>query len=239
MHVTKKINYDDRGIEVFRHFIGFLTVWGQENYGESVEIDWSKAYRECVSFGLLDFNEALEEVIYQESDEGYRDACYKWIENQVLKGFPIWRLFKISDWLSNCYEKELNEIEQQKDLEAFNKNKCYKCKHFVDKVTYIGSDKFSHPISDPSWLTPDSKLLHLMSCNKRIELSSKNGKSHFFSSHESFEYHKFDVDDDTQLGYGSRWHLIPSVLNDCPYFDEDKEMTFERFLETYREIIRE
>ena len=39
------------------------------------------------------------EIVNVNSEEEFRDKMFSWIEKQVLDGYPIWRLFKLNNWL--------------------------------------------------------------------------------------------------------------------------------------------
>ena len=140
-----KIRNERRAIEIFQHFISFLEIYGQENFGENVEINWPGVYSNCVEFGLFDENPDVEEIVNVNSEEEFRDKMFSWIEKQVLDGYPIWRLFKLNNWLYEQLEKELHENEYKKDVEYFNKYKCFTCKYFYDDIY---------------WLDKESKLMY-------------------------------------------------------------------------------
>ena len=68
-----KIRNERRAIEIFHHFISFLEIYGQENFGESVEINWLAVYENCVSLDLFDGNYMIEEIVNSDSEEEFRD----------------------------------------------------------------------------------------------------------------------------------------------------------------------
>ena len=231
----------DRGIQIFKYFIDFLKIWGQENYGENVEINWPAVFKFTNSFHILDFREDLEELVFTEDDDEFRDKVFTWIENQILSGYPVWRLFMLSGWLNDKLEHEFTDAQINKDIQYFNIIKCYRCKKFSDHVHFIGSDKFSHSYStDRDKYVKGYPLLHNMCCVKRCELIDeiKVKRGHPMILHEEcieFDYELFNLDSKTQ--FGSKWKLNPEEHDKCPYFEES-EMTYKQFIDTYGEILR-
>ena len=245
--MTKPDKYKDRSIITFKHFISFLEIYGQENFGENVEINWPLVYEQCIKFGLLDFNTQLEEVIFSESDEEFRDKCFMWIENQIYEGYPIWRLFHLNNWLRDKLEKELINRCEKEEMDFFNNHKCLKCKYYVDSVSFIGMDKFSHVYNKKNielynnGLKPEN-ILHRVNCLYRQKLINDVSKSKTTLSRRSrfhptpieFTYKPFNHDDEDRM----RWTLDVKECIDCPYFEIGEIDTYEKFIETYGEIYR-
>lgn len=224
---------EEKGILLFKHFVRFLEIYGAENYGERFEVNWPKVFKFCNSYHLLDFREDLEEIVYSDNYEVFRDRCFKWIEDQILNGYPVFELFKLDDHLFSILRDEYRLSEIEKDKEYFNYMKCYRCKHFYDDPHYIGKDNFSHSFkTSKEGYIPGTRILHLINCLKRKELSEKSQKHRFDESFE-FSYKKFNGDT-----YDLRsWKLVPAEHKDCPYFELDEDMTYEKFIEMYGEIM--
>ena len=231
-----------RAIEVFKYMVQFLEVFGQENYGGSAEVSWPDVFIFCNKYHMLDFNESLEDVIYAESEEEFRDKCFSWMEMQILGGYPVWRLFKMSDWLSGQLEKEMLDNEQAKDKKYFKSVKCYHCKHFTDNMSIIDKNTgFSYhldtlPDNKKNELLSYNTIIHFMDCKERtrqIEIAKGDNNSHR-SRDPKLSYKQFNFDQYTARG---SWKLNPSKLKRCPYY-EDNGMTYEQFLEKYYEILR-
>lgn len=224
-----------RGIILFKHFVEFLKIWGQENYGENVELNWPAIFAFTNSFSILDFRDDLEEVIFSESDEEFRDKCYTWIENQILNDYPIWRLFHINGWLKDKLEQGFIQSELQKDRNLFETRKCYTCKYFSDDVHFIGEDKYSHSYKTERHLyIKGTSLMHLMSCGKRNELVSAISDKFMHRSDIDFTYGQFSMNWRSQ--FGSRWKLYPYEHSECPYYEKN-DITFEEFIDKYGEVL--
>lgn len=213
----------EKSITLFKYFIEFLQIWGQENYGENVEIDWCKALAECQRFHLFDFNEKLEKIVYSKSDEEFRDLAFKWIENKVLEGWPIWRMFKMSDWLTNKLEEENTMLAIKEQRKIYDSQKCYRCKYFRDNAGWFKDDPFKGGyviISVEDELPPEgAKITYRDECLKRIQLLEKeeqNGKR-FLSDEPKLKYSGFNSDSPS---WRDKWKMDPKKLKRCPYFEE-------------------
>ena len=240
-----------RGIIIFKHFIAFLEIYGQENFGENVEINWPRVYDACNSFDLFDNNTELEEIVYAKNDEEFRDKMFSWIEMQILNGYPIWRLFDLNNWLSNQLEKELHEKEHKKDIEYFNNNKCLSCKYYKDNVEYIDRKtkllyEYNSGEGDGIHKPPKyCKLFHNKNCGKRKELLEQRRRKDKYKYswpeelENGFKFKPFNLNDETQEeNDSSKWCLIPEKIKSCPYHTQDNEMTFEKFIKIYGEVLR-
>ena len=203
----------EKSIILFKYFIEFLQIWGQENYGENSEIDWCKALGECQRFHLFDFNEKLEEVVFSETDEEFRDLAFKWVENKVLEGWPIWRMFKLSPWLLEKLEEQHSRDQIDLEFNNYKTYKCYRCKHFKDNAGWF-KDTFDGPkyVSVDDQLPPDGKINWRVECLKRNELLNGRPKHSSFGHHQ-FEYEKFNT-------CYRDWTLDPKELSDCPYYED-------------------
>lgn len=227
MEDLNKLSKDERCIILFKYFIEFLEIWGQENYGENTEIDWPKALRECQKLGLFDFNQSLEEVIYTKTDDEFRDLAFKWIENKVLSGMAIWRFFKLSPWLLQKLEEEntANLIEFQKA--KYKKHKCFRCKYYRDNASWF-KDTIDGPkltLVDDELPPTEKPIVDRPECLKRkllIALASGNGPKF---REPKLEYTGFN----TQINSRETWRPDPEKLHRCPYFEEGG-LTLEGYL---------
>lgn len=68
-----------------------------------------------------------------------KEAIYQLITDDILNGFPVWRLLLCSDWTMNIMERELNRQVQREKEERERKYKCYTCKYFQLDETSIGT----------------------------------------------------------------------------------------------------
>ena len=256
----KKYNTSEKKMYIFKNFINFLEIYGQENLGCGYEINWTQVHRMIVDNNMFDFNDELEEVIYHNDEsydsEEFRDRCYKYIEEQILKGYPVWHLFKLSKHLT----KVLQDEEDRKTMEMFekkyNKHLCYRCKHFKNNI--IVYEQFNrirlndyieqHPGVNPILLN----LSHEMVCKyreERVKYISDHEKDFNIGWHdkerginrqltkEGFSS-KLLFEKDTSYSYKREFTLKP-LLNQCKckFFEENKDMTFDKYIKENYEII--
>ena len=116
----EKAQRELRKIDIFKYMIQFLEIYGNENFGQSAEVNWAAVWDYYSHCDMLDFNTEVEDLVYNTSDEEFRDKVFEYIEHQVVDGYPLWRLFKMSKWLFDKCEEELIQNEHQKDIEYFN-----------------------------------------------------------------------------------------------------------------------
>ena len=134
---------DDKKIFLFKWFIKFLEIYGQETFGESATINWGMVHREIIDHDIWSMNMELDNLLYNENEsldsEEFRDKVFSYIEDRVIKGYPIFRLFYLPEKLRKYYEDEIKQSIYENDKKRFAKYKCYRCKHFCDKIkVYVG-----------------------------------------------------------------------------------------------------
>ena len=105
----KKSN--ERKVEIFKYMIQFLEIYGNENFGQSAEIDWLRVWEYCSACDILDFNYEIEDLVYNTKDEEFRDKVFAFVEKQAIEGYPLWRLFKMSKWLYDKCEADLEAAD--------------------------------------------------------------------------------------------------------------------------------
>lgn len=241
---------ESRIIKVFKYFIQFLEIYGAENYGQSAEVNWETVWNFVNRCGILDSNIELETLVHYSTDEEFRDGVFTYIEKQALDGYPLWRLFTMSKWLYNKCEQELHDIEYKKDIEYFNTVKCYRCKNFHNRINTIGHtvlepimskffnnvEELKNYIRDTNYVVQkDWQEMNCMKRKKLLENKMSHGRHRFYKNECNFKYKGFNVDNE---GRSHNWILNPMKLLDCPYFEENKNMTINKFIEIYGEIPR-
>lgn len=256
----KPFNISEKKMYIFKNFINFLEIYGQENLGCGYEINWTQVHRMIVDNNMFDFNDELESVIYHDDEsydsEEFRDRCYKYIEEQILKGYPVWHLFKLSKHLTKVLQDEEDKRTMEMFKKKYNKHLCYRCKHFKNNIVVY--EKFDRiPIKDYIERHPDVNpivlnLSHNMYCKYREE------RVKYINEHEKeFNIHWHDkerginrqltkegfsdkllFEKDTQYSYKHDFTLKP-LLNQCKckFFEENKDMTFDKYIKENYEII--
>lgn len=142
-HNEKERLSDNKKIFLFKWFIKFLEIYGQETFGESASVNWGLVYDEIMGHSIWSMNMELDNLLYNEHEsldsEEFRDKVFSYIEDQVLRGYPIFRLFYLPEKLKKYYEDEIKQNIYENDKKRFAKFKCYKCKHYCDKINvYVG-----------------------------------------------------------------------------------------------------
>ena len=133
----------NKKIYLFKWFIKFLEIYGQETFGESASINWGLVHDEIIGHNVWSMNMELDNLFYNDSEsldsEEFRDKVFSYIEDQVIKGYPIFRLFYLPEKLKKYYEDEIKQEIYENDKKRFNKYKCFKCKHYCDNIdVYVG-----------------------------------------------------------------------------------------------------
>lgn len=249
-----------RKVEIFKYMIQFLEIYGNENFGQSAEIDWAHVWEYCSACDTLDFNYEVEDLVYNTKDEDFRDKVFAFVEKQAIEGYPLWRLFKMSKWLYDKCEADLMASEHAKDIEYFNNTKCYRCKNFKNSLHIVYSTLLEplcmgdfESVEEFRQRYPNAQVKsysHNMTCLERekqlheaYEKACEKDSfiSHFeernFKQSYKFKYKKFNYSDESQDDYSRDWVLYPLALKRCNYFVES-DMTPEKFEKLWNEIPR-
>ena len=112
MNYEEKLSANKK-IYLFKWFIKFLEIYGQETFGESASINWGLVHDEIIGHDVWSMNMELDNLLYNDSEsldsEEFRDKVFYYIENLVIKGQPILRLFYRPEKLKKYYEDELKQ----------------------------------------------------------------------------------------------------------------------------------
>ena len=144
----------------------------------------------------------------------------------------------VSTMAENIDNNMASEIE--KDKQYFNSMKCFKCKYFYDLPHYIEKDKPRALVFDLLFIKSmksakeqdDALILHRTNCLKRKELLEELRKNRF-EDIARFTYKKFNGDNYDLIS----WKLVPAEHKKCPYFELNENMTYEKFIEMYGELV--
>ena len=255
-----KYNTTEKKMYIFKNFIDFLEIYGQENLGCGYEINWTQVHRMIVDNNMFDFNDELEEVIYHDDEsfdsEEFRDRCYKYIEDQILKGYPVWHLFKLSKHLTKVLQDEEDRQTMEMYKKKYNSHLCYKCKHFKNNIiVYEQFNRFHLNDYIERYTNANPILLNLshnMSCKYRED------RVKYINEHEKeFDIHWHDkerginrqlikegfsskllFEKDTQYSYSHDFILKPlSNQCKCKFFEENKDMTFDKYIKENYEVV--
>lgn len=142
-HIEKEELSENKKIFLFKWFIKFLEIYGQETFGESASINWGLVHNEIIGHDIWSMNMELDNLLYNEHEsldsEEFRDKVFSYIEDRVIKGYPIFRLFYLPEKLKKYYEDEIKQNIYKNDKKRFARYKCFKCKHYCNKINvYVG-----------------------------------------------------------------------------------------------------
>jgi len=212
MNHREKENLSElKKIYLFKHFIKFLEIYGQEAFGENYPVKWGLVHNIICDHSIWSMDEELDDIIYNSEEDldsdAFRDKVFSYIEKQVIDGYPIFRLFNLSPWLNKCFEDEIDRKIYDEDKKWFNKHLCYKCKHFKDNIdVYMGNPSMNirgtpfYPLEDfkeyyPTLDIKKQRLRHNRLCDlhsqylKQFEEYSKD--KHYFSDEKLREFNKW------------------------------------------------
>lgn len=68
-----------------------------------------------------------------------KEDIYQSVTDDILAGYPVWRLFKLTPWANKIMENQFKESLRQRDEELRNTYKCFTCKWFEEFNTDIGT----------------------------------------------------------------------------------------------------
>lgn len=226
-------------IKLFIMFIEYLKLYGHENYGLNVEIDYKKAYSLCMDYGMFDFNEDLENVVRCENEEEFRDRCYTYMDNLILnEDLPVWALYtNMSPWLKDKLNKEYSELQINKEKKYFKKCKCFHCKYFKQEITYFTKDgDFLSEYRDEKDLRGVTRDLTCLKREEIIDEKAKKKKISFLSERNSIKtgYKQFDRCIDTFMS--TEYKHNPAYFFRCPYHEENN-MTYEEYVAKYHDLV--
>lgn len=212
-HKEKEKLSANKKIYLFKWFIKFLEIYGQETFGESASVNWGLVHEEIIGHSIWSMNIELDNLLYNEYEsldsEEFRDKVFSYIEDKVLRGYPIFRLFYLPEKLKKYYEDEIKQEIYENDKKRFAKYKCFKCKHYCDKINvYVGDpgkniigvmdmsiDAFKERYPDVD--ITSFKLIHRQMCDlfekylKEFEDEESKTKGHVLYSNEEQRFNNW------------------------------------------------
>lgn len=133
MNLTDMLNkHEDfpRTIKMLKFYnvlVDFLRIWGNNNIG-NVEINLEKVTEYLLSGRWM--------------VDGYdlrtEDDMYKFVEDEILNGMPIWEFFTVSDWTRGILEKSFKQEVEQIQIEMEQKYDCMTCKYYKVRESDFG-----------------------------------------------------------------------------------------------------
>ena len=111
----------------YQALVDILTVFGESEIGSS-ELD-----TEAITCYVMSDNFFVDSV-----ESLTKEDLYAQITDEILKGFPIWRFLKCSDWTKNMIETSFKEDLKRQDEEDKRIYKCLTCQHYEEIHTSLG-----------------------------------------------------------------------------------------------------
>ena len=162
----KQFNTEERRMFLFKCFVSFLELWGEENYGNSSIVDWVKVHNYVCDSNIITSSIEIDNLVYgdldPESDE-FRDKVYKFIEDHVIEDVSMHTFFKLSPWLKRKLDEEIKNKIRKECEEIFNKSKCLRCKHYIDHITIFDAKTLNrYSVEDYIRFHPGEEITHNM-----------------------------------------------------------------------------
>lgn len=240
---------------IFETFIDYFNNYGYNNFEkDKYKLDWYKVYENLFIYNL--YCEYKEwEILMNNKDISNNDIvkytnelCNKLVNN----GERIDLLFTFKD----DNESIINDIEERKyesDLLKFNSKRCYKCKHFFDKVSFLDNNGIEFSLNsikrefkdNPEDIKKFYYTIHRYNCLKRDKIVNElmRDDTYPFDIEERLNK-KFEKNNIPEHFYfriknekiDRKWVLKPLEYDKtCQYFEEIN-ISLNEFLNRYYEI---
>ena len=148
-----------------------LEIFAETELGSGCEIDIAKVYEYTNSFNFV--NDTWEISC---NSETLREEIYQKVTDDILNGYPVWRLLILSEWTMNMLEREFQAECDRERKKQEARYKCYKCKYFREDITSLGSFmecKYEPPRAEGrryiDWKRPRGEDFHLKRSCKNFE----------------------------------------------------------------------
>ena len=107
-------------------------------------------------------------------------------------------------------------------------------KHFIQFLELYGAENYGECF-EVNWpkVFKFCNSYHLLDFREDLKELLEKMQNHRFDITVGFTYKKFNGDT-----YDLRtWKLVPAEHKRCPYFELDENMTYEKFIEMYGELV--
>lgn len=251
---------NETDIKLLELAIIYFGKYGKENFKEnSYKLNWISIFTIIVYNryydNLVEYDE-LRKVFNSNDENLIKEKAFKYFDKIVENGENISKLFIFKDKEDTEKYKKLEKIkyiESQKN--KFNSIKCYKCKHFSQIVTAINNDTIEISVNTAMKIENKSfdeikysyLISHKYDCNKREEVVDNLSRNDTYTFDKELrinkkieennepDHFKFFEKDNILI---KNWSLKPLNINcECKYFEENKDMTFEKYIKENYEVI--
>lgn len=109
--------------------IKFTEIYAETTYGDA-EINISE---------IVSYVESPKFIMRDAWTVQSLDDCYQLIEEMVLRGLPIWRFLRISEWSQRMLEKDLEVLANEQEEALKKQYKCFQgCRYYDETLTSLG-----------------------------------------------------------------------------------------------------
>jgi len=113
-------------LNYYSAIVEFLQIYASQEIGEIPEVD---------NEVICNFINSDRFITFRfRNDMSSKGTIFKFLEEQILDGFPIHHFFKLSEWKINILDREMI-IDETKER---NKFLCYSCSYFKEDETPYG-----------------------------------------------------------------------------------------------------
>lgn len=138
-----------KDLDIYEAITDILRIFADTEIGGEYEFD-NKV--------ICEYLESLESTIHFAYDTD-KDLIYKRFTNDIIAGYPVWRMLKLPEWTSDMIEKSFTD-ELTAEFNRLSKvYKCLTCKHQVATRGSTGiqircDSEFRDKIQDGSTFEP-------------------------------------------------------------------------------------
>ena len=122
-----------------------LEVFAEQEIGYSVEID------DDALASYIGSNKCFADYFSATTKEEMYDVFLK----QILDGYPVWQLLKLSDWTKGMLQREFQKEIDEEEREMKKMYACLTCKYYSYTETSLGR---LHKCHGESWIKDDFGL---------------------------------------------------------------------------------
>lgn len=105
-----------------------LEIFAEQEIGYDVEID------DDALASYIDSNKGFADYFLANTKEEIYDVFLK----QILNGYPVWQLLKLSDWTKNMLQREFQKEIDEEEQEMKKRYACLTCKYYSYTETSLG-----------------------------------------------------------------------------------------------------
>lgn len=106
-----------------------LEIFAEQEIGNNIEID-EEALAEYMS---------SERCIADYFEAKTKEEMYEIFLKQLLNGYPVWQMLKVSDWTKNMLNREFQKEIEEQDRKMKESYACLSCKYYSCVEVELGA----------------------------------------------------------------------------------------------------